>query len=113
MATLDKAMGAKFKVSRSFALPDRRTFVLAGSVVEGEVRAGMFVHIPLNSELTVVVPIDAVEYASRAKSEEVRLCLNYADPEDLEIWKGLNLGGQVLQVAKEANRSATGAKSSP
>jgi len=113
MATLDKAMGGKFKVSASFALEARRTFVLAGSVVEGEVRAGMFVRIPLNRELTVVVPIDAVESASRAGVEEVCLCLNYAEPDDLEIWKGLNLGGTVLHVAKQANRSAKGAKSSP
>jgi hypothetical protein len=87
--------------------------VLAGSVVEGEVRAGMFVRIPLNHELTVVVPIDAVESARRAGADEVCLCLNYAEPEDLEIWKGLNLGGTVLAVAKKASRPATGAKSSP
>ena len=36
---------ATFYIKNTFEIPDRRLFVMAGSVVEGEVRVGMFLRV--------------------------------------------------------------------
>jgi len=38
---------SKFRVNDTFALESRRLFVLAGSIVEGQIQAGMIVNVPL------------------------------------------------------------------
>lgn len=45
----------KFHVRDSFEIPDRKVFVLAGSIVVGEIWTGMFVRLPLRSEIGEIV----------------------------------------------------------
>ncbi len=46
----------KFHVKDTFEVPDRGLFVLAGSIVDGIVRSGMFVHLGFFAEPTTAVP---------------------------------------------------------
>jgi hypothetical protein len=90
---------SKFRVNNTFALESRRLFVLAGSIVEGQIRAGMIVNVPLNSSLVVSGHIHSVEFARRAdRREDVCLCISYEDTDELGVWKNLNIQNETLDV---------------
>ena len=68
----------KFQVTDTLELPDRQHFVLAGSVVEGEIRPGMWVNVPISEFLTFRAPILEVGTTTRSGRED--LCL-HLEPE--------------------------------
>jgi len=75
---------SKFRVNDTFALESRRLFVLAGSIVEGQIRAGMIVNVPLNSSLLISGQIHSVEFARRTdEREDVCLCIAYEGSDEL------------------------------
>jgi hypothetical protein len=89
----------KFWVNHTFALEPRRLFVLAGSIVEGQVRPGMIVNVPLNSSLLISGQIHSVEFARRSDGrEDVCLCITYEDPDELAVWNDLNIQNETLDV---------------
>jgi hypothetical protein len=93
---------ARFHVIDTFALEGRKLFVLAGSIIDGEIRAGQSVVIPLNSALTMSARIESIGFARRSPSrEDVCLCLNFADLAELEIWQGLNIGNETIEVVED------------
>ena len=98
----------KFQVKDTFALESRRLFVLAGSIVKGQIRAGMIVNVPLNSSLVVSGEIHSVEFARRADGrEDVCLCISYEDSDELGMWKALNVQNETLDVVpSHSNESA-------
>ena len=59
----------KFYIRAAFEIPTRQLFVLAGSVTEGEVKPGMLVHVPINSQMVAVTRIDSIEFAQREGAE--------------------------------------------
>src|SRR5215470_9259429 len=90
---------SKFRVNDTFALESRRLFVLAGSIVEGHIRAGMIVNVPLNSSLLISEQIHSVEFARRTDGrEDVCLCITYEGSDELGVWKALNLQNETLDV---------------
>jgi hypothetical protein len=93
-------MPATFEVLDGFALPSRRAYVFRGSVLDGEVRAGMFLLIPLNPALDVVLPILAVEaVAAPGGQGPVGLLVDYEDDVGLAMWQGFTAPGERLKVA--------------
>jgi hypothetical protein len=60
---------SKFRVNDTFALESRRLFVLAGSIVEGQIHAGMIVNISLNSSLLISGRIHNLEFAKEPTGE--------------------------------------------
>lgn len=95
---------AKFRVKDTFAIEGRPHFVLAGSIVEGEVRAGMFVQVPLNSSTAMTARIDCIESVRRLGGhEDTCLCIRYAEPEELELWRGLDIGAETLNVTTDGS----------
>lgn len=91
---------AKFLVKDTFELSERQFFVLAGSVVEGEISKGMLIRIPLNTKLEVTERIDAVEWLTGRDGVSTALCMK-ADHEVVEFWRGLNIKGDLLEVSIE------------
>jgi len=91
---------ARFRVSGSFPLESRKPLVLAGDVVDGRIVPGMEVQIPFNTEAAMTAPIYAVEYILHSGGrEEVGLCIKYQDAEELELWKGLNIASEIIEVS--------------
>jgi len=88
---------AKFHVRGSFELPGKQLFVLAGYVVEGEVSAGMLVHVPFNPRFVVTECIRSVERLTGDRGVELALCFE-ADEELAEFWRGTNIGDEILEV---------------
>ena len=90
----------KFHVRDTFEITDRNLFVMAGSIVEGEVRTEMFVRIPLFSSHGVQLRIHCIEFARRQDGEDVCLCIERG-PNFAEILRGLNVTGQTLEVTAD------------
>lgn len=92
----------KFHVKDSFEIPDWKLFVMAGSIVEGEIRTGMFVHIPFNSSLATTDRIHSIEFARRQGGEDVCLCIE-SEPELAEFLHDLNIGGEIFEVIEDGS----------
>ena len=93
---------SRFRVDHSFAIESRRLFVLAGTIAEGQIQAGMIVSVSLNSSISVSGPIHSIEYARRADGEDVCLCIACEDSGELELWNSLNLKNETLEVVPAA-----------
>jgi hypothetical protein len=92
----------KFHVKDTFEIPDRRLFVMAGSIVEGEIRAGMFVHIGFNPAFATTARIHSIEFARREGGEDVCLCIE-ADRELAEFMRDLNIGDETCEVTTDGS----------
>jgi hypothetical protein len=92
----------KFHVKDTFEIPDRKFFVLAGSIVEGEIRAGMFIHVAFNSAFATTSRIHSIEFARRQGGEDVCLCIE-ADPELAEFLRDLNIGDETCEVTTDGS----------
>ena len=94
----------RFHVRDTFEVTtDRKLFVMAGSIVEGDIRAGMFVRVPFNSSLEMTARIHSIEFARRlGGSEDVCLCIE-SEPDALELWHGLNIGDETLEITDDGS----------
>jgi hypothetical protein len=91
---------ASFYVYDTLVITSRKLFVLAGYIAEGTIRAGMKVHIRLNSSISTTAPIYQIEFARRYQGrEDICLCILYEDDTELAIWQGLNIGEEIVEVA--------------
>ena len=90
----------RFHVKDTFEIPDRKLFVLAGSIVEGQIKTGMVVRIPLSSSHGVRLHIHSIEFARRAGSEDVCLCI-WSGPNFAEALRGINIGGGTYDVTPD------------
>jgi len=75
---------------------------MAGSIVEGEIRTDMFVHIPFNSSFATTARIHSIEFARRQGGEDVCLCIK-AEPELAELLCDLNIGDETFEVSTEGS----------
>jgi hypothetical protein len=96
---------ARFKVEQAFAIKSRDLFVVAGDVIEGEVRAGMAMTLPTGAGQTLHVPIHSVEMGRRAGGgiDFVGLTTLARGPGDLELFARLDIVGQVIDVIDPAS----------
>ena len=93
----------RFHVRDTFEIPDRKLFVMAGSVVDGEVRAGMFVRVPRKSSLDMTARIHSIEFARRVGGgEDVCLCIQ-SEPELAEVLRGLDIGNETFEITKDGS----------
>jgi hypothetical protein len=92
----------RFHVRETFEIPDRKLFVLAGSIVEGQIRPGMFVPVPFNSSLEMTARIHSIEFARRSGGEDVCLCIE-SEPDALDLWRGLNIGDETFEITTDGS----------
>ena len=97
---------ARFKVSGTAALESLNLFVIAGDVTEGVIVPGMIVHIPVNSKLSIALPVESVEYIRHSdRPEEIGLCIKYADRSELDTWQALNIDSELIEVSESSQSS--------
>ena len=95
---------AKFHVKDTFTIEGKPHFVLAGSIVEGEIRPGMFVRVPFNSRTAMTARINCIEFARQPSGhEDTCLCIRYVGPEELEIWRGLDISGETFEITTDGS----------
>lgn len=92
-------MSAQFKVSRSFLLPSRSLFVLAGAITEGAVRPGMFVLIPFNRSASKACSIEGVEFLRSDNLEEIALTVRYEEPDEGAFLQTLDISDEFLVIS--------------
>lgn len=94
---------AKFHVKCTFQIEDRDLFVMAGSILEGEVRKGMLAHVSLNSTPSICEPIHAIEFARRKDGlDDICLCFRL-DEETREFVRALNISDEIVEIKPEPN----------
>lgn len=91
---------ARFHISEVFPLKSRSLFVLAGNILDGTVSPGMFVHIPFNGSVAMTAAIHAVEFIRHKDREELGLCIKCEDDEELDLWAGLNIGSETVEISE-------------
>ena len=90
----------RFHVKDTFEIPDRKLFVLVGSIVEGIIKTGMFVRVPLNSETGMRLLIDSIEFARSKDGEDVCLCI-WSGANFAEALRGININGETYDVTSD------------
>ena len=75
---------------------------MSGSIVGGEIRAGMFVHIPFNSLVATTARIHSIEFARRQGGEDVCLCIK-SEPELAEFLHDLKISDETFEVSTEGS----------
>ena len=91
-------MPAKFHAIGTFTINARNLFVIYGDIVDGVVKPRMFLGVPLNSAVTITAPIHSVEFVDGANGSHAALTFNFEDPDDASVWKGLNIGDEILDI---------------
>lgn len=92
---------AIFVAIDSFMLTPGNTYGLIGDVKEGEIKEGYFVHIPLNSTLSICAKIDKIQEIQMSRfPEKHKLLLVTNDDEDFftTILHCLNVGSETLEI---------------
>jgi hypothetical protein len=100
-------MPARFQVKHTFVIEKRHLFVVVGTPVEGTIAPGMTAAVPVSDTLSIAIPIQAIEPMRRGGGEGVALISPYAQPEEVEILRGLDLAGAVLDLKSEEEEGET------
>ncbi len=93
-------MSARFLAVGSFLLRARNLFVIVGDVVEGEVREGMRLALPLNGSVSVTGVVSSVEFVDilHEKRSYVGLAIAYEDSQELGFWQAMAISGETLSL---------------
>jgi len=75
---------------------------MAGSNLEGEIKPGMFVHIPCNPSFDITAPIHRIEYALRQGAEDVCLCIE-SDQEEADFLSAFNIRDETIEVTNNGS----------
>jgi hypothetical protein len=89
---------ARFLIEDSFAIESRLLFVFAGQIVEGEVRAGTEIRLPVNPLSATNLRVHSVELGNRASVGFVGLTCRVNGREDLDFLRQLDVTGEVVDV---------------
>jgi hypothetical protein len=92
-------MSASFRVHRSFALPTRSVFVLAGEITEGMVQIGMRATLRDSAD-AFSARVHGVEFADRVEGDgsEPALTFSYSKPQKLQRWEAIDWAGKDLDL---------------
>jgi hypothetical protein len=90
----------KFHVRDTFEIPDRSLFVMAGSIVDGDVRTGMFVRIPMFPTHGIQFEVHSIEFALRQGRDDICLCLQLGQ-NVTKILRDLKIADQTLEVVAD------------
>lgn len=92
-------MSASFHVHRSFVLPSRSLFVLAGEITEGMVQIGMQATIRGSEGFDARVHgVEFVDRTGGAEGSEPALTFSYSKPEKLARWEAIDWSGKELEL---------------
>ncbi|KRA20802.1 hypothetical protein ASD69_05720 [Lysobacter sp. Root604] len=94
-------MAAIFKVQYAFPLTSRLLFVFAGEIIQGAVGPGMSIHISLDEDATMDVPVQGVDVLRRDGDELVALTVAIEDQSDADFLQQFDVVGESLTVLDE------------
>lgn len=103
---MDPSMPVRFQVKHTFVIERRHLFVLVGTPLDGVLEAGMMITVPLGATFSIAIPIEGVEMVRRGGAESVALTSPYSRLQELDILRGLDLAGAVLEITGEESAPA-------
>ncbi len=83
---------------KDFPLQGQTMFVLAGFVLEGEVKPGMKLHLRFNSTVNLYAEVDRIEFARRPDGEVTCLCIKCTVADEVVLWESIHVKGQTIEV---------------
>ena len=89
---------AKFHVRETFAIEDKKLFVMAGFILEGEITARMVVSMPFNSTVMMTAEIDHLQTLRRPDGDITCLCIRCLDPAEVTLWQALKIENRLVDV---------------
>jgi len=79
-----------------------KRLAIYGEIIEGNVKKGMHVLIPINSGLLIKIEIESVEYLDKIKDGKSYIALVLKPEEnveeEIELIQDLNIGDEVLEI---------------
>jgi hypothetical protein len=100
-------MPARFYCEATFTIPARRYFVLGGQIVEGTVRPGKRVMIPLPAGDDLIRPIDSVEIITTTDNRgAVGLSIKCVDEGEAGDLQRIGIRNVLCSVAELLQRQA-------
>jgi hypothetical protein len=88
---------SQFHVKRAFEVAEQDAFALAGEIIEGEIRPGMFIDF-VRGVSCLRGPIHSVESVRCDGGEEVCLMFKCKDESERSLWGLLNIQGEMIRV---------------
>ena len=83
----------------SFAIRRRNEFYLIGQLAEGIIREDWFVHVSLNSSLSLTLRIAAIEEVEfSSEQNKYQLLMVKSDASEVDLLLGLNVGSELLAI---------------
>jgi hypothetical protein len=97
---------ATFYCKTTFAIPEWKLFVFAGSIMSGVVKVGMLLHIPLNQAVALTVEISGVEFIStddpKSKTGLTTVC---DETDEIEFLKACDIHEEELEITAAAAKT--------
>lgn len=93
-----------FHVKKTSTGEDQESLVFKGKIVEGAVKKGMTVEIPVTRDATVKMKISDVLYFEKQKDEEkkVGIVVSFSgNTDDMEVLLEMNIADENLNVTDE------------
>ena len=89
---------AKFHVRETFVIEDKKLFVMAGFILEGEITARMLVSLPFNSTVMMTAEIDHLQILRRPDGDITCLCVRFIDPAEVTLWQALKIDDRLVDI---------------
>jgi hypothetical protein len=93
-------MSVRFFVTKSFPIKQSKLFMLAGKILEGQVKAGMQILLSFNPSLNVILTIHSVEFVDyiEKREAEVGLTVKCESDEELDRLLGFNIENEEIEI---------------
>ena len=88
---------SQFHVKSAYDLPDSQSFALAGRIIEGEIRVGMFIDFARGVSCQMG-PIHSIEFPRHGAAEETCLLIKYEHEEQRSLWHLLAIQDELVSV---------------
>ena len=100
MINKDKDLVGIFQAIDSFITQPDNQFGIIGDLVEGELIKGCFIHITLNSSLSLTAMIDEIRQIQFSSSDETHslILINEKEEDMNQILYSMNVGAEKIEI---------------
>jgi len=102
---LPSEMSTRFRVRTAQAIRDKKRFVVLGEILEGALKIGMNVSVPLNRGVSVRATVAGIETICCEGSCDTGFSIGCDTDEELSLWVALSIGEGEELLLSEAARS--------
>jgi hypothetical protein len=96
-------MKTRFRVQSAEPIRHKQRFILLGEVLEGDIKVGMLVSVPLNRGVSIQAEVAGIETACREAGCDSGFSIQCDSDEEVSLWVALNIGdGEELLLTDES-----------